>query len=149
ILAFIIIFATANVYTTGMSRVVLSVARDGGLPKALNYIHPKSGSPTRSLVMLSGASVCMLIVYYIFDLDLQTALLIPSGAAIIVYIIGSGAGIKLLKDRGAKRYLPWISLVMSVIILPFVGILALASIGMSIIAYVYALKRTTNSSTRL
>lgn len=141
-LALIIIFTTANVYTTGMSRVVLSVARDGGLPKALDYIHPKSGSPTRSLMMLSGLSMCMLIVYYIFDFDLQTALLIPSGAAIIVYIIGSGAGIKLLNDRGAKRVLPRISLAMSVVILPFVGAFAFASIAMSVIAYFYALKRT-------
>lgn len=141
ILAVIIIFATANVYTTGMSRVILSVARDGGLPKALDHIDPKSGSPTRSLMMLSGSSLFMLVVYYIFSVDLQTALLIPSGAAIIVYIIGSAAGIRLLDGRGIKRTLPWISLVISVLILPFVGVLALASIAMSVIAYFYALKR--------
>jgi hypothetical protein len=38
----------------------------------------------------------MLAIYYIFNVELQTALLIPSGAAIVVYIIGSAAGIKLL-----------------------------------------------------
>lgn len=139
--AVIIIFATANVYTTGMSRVILSVARDGGLPKGLDHIHPKSGSPTRSLIMLSGSSLCMLVVYYLFSVDLQTALLIPSGAAIIVYIIGSASGIRLLNGRGIKRILPWISLVTSVVILPFVGVLALASIAMGVAAYFYALRR--------
>jgi amino acid efflux transporter len=141
ILAVIIIFAVVNVYTAGMSRVILAVARDGGLPKGLDYIAAKSGTPTRSLMMLSGLSMAMLCVYYFFDVDLQTALLIPSGAAIIVYIIGSGAGIKLLKARGIKKALPWISLIMSVIVLPFVGILAFASILMAILAYVYARRR--------
>jgi amino acid efflux transporter len=140
-LAVVIIFATVNVYTSGMSRVILAVARDGGLPKGLDYISPNSGTPTHSLMMLSGLSMLMLFVYYYFDVDLQTALLIPSGAAIIVYIIGSGAGIRLLKERGAKRALPWISLVMSLVILPFVGTLALASILMGILAYIYARKK--------
>jgi amino acid efflux transporter len=147
LLAVVIIFATVNVYTSGMSRVILAVARDGGLPKGLDYISPKSGTPTHSLMMLSGLSMVMLFVYYYFDVDLQTALLIPSGAAIIVYIIGSGAGIKLLNERGPKRALPWISLVMSIVILPFVGILALASILMGVCAFFYARKRTKRVKT--
>ena len=141
ILAVVIIFATVNVYTSGMSRVILAVARDGGLPKGLSYVDPGSGTPTRSLVMLTGLSVCMLVVYYFFDVDLQTALLLPSGAAILVYIIGSGAGIRLLKIRGPKRTLPWISLAISVAILPFVGILALASLLMGLLGFVYIYSR--------
>lgn len=138
ILAVVIIFATVNVYTAGMSRVILAVARDGGFPKRLNYIDPNSGTPSRSLIMLSGLSMFMLFIYYFFNVDLQTALLIPSGAAILVYIIGSATGIKLLRERGPKRILPWISLITSIVILPFVGILSLASILMGILGYVYA-----------
>ena len=41
--------------------------------------------------MLSSLAMVMIIVFYIFNADLQTALLIQSGAAIIVYIIGSSA----------------------------------------------------------
>jgi amino acid efflux transporter len=137
ILAVVIIFATANAYTSGMSRVIFAVARDGGLPKTLEYIHPSSGTPTRSLMMLSGFSTFMLILYYFLDVNLQTALLIPSGAAILIYIIGSGAGIRLLRTSGAKRILPWISLIMSIVILPFVGTLAFASIATGILALAY------------
>ncbi|MBI3004756.1 MAG: APC family permease [Ignavibacteriales bacterium] len=141
VLAVVIIFATVNAYTSGMSRVILAVARDGGFPKGLEYVHPRSGTPTRSLMMLSGFSACMLIVYYFLDVDLQTALLVPSGAAILTYIIGSGSGIKLLKVRGPKRILPWISLITSVVVLPFVGILALASILAGLVAFVYARRK--------
>jgi amino acid efflux transporter len=147
LLAVIIIFATVNAYTAGMSRVILAVARDGGLPQGLTYIHPKTGAPSRSVVMLSGLSLCMLPIYYALDVNLQTALLIPSGAAILVYIIGSAAGIKLLGDRGLKRMFPWISLIMSVAILPFVGILALASILMGVVAYIYAWRKRTVPAT--
>jgi len=142
ILAVVIIFATVNVYTAGMSRVILAVARDGGLPKTLNYIDPKSGTPSRSLIMLSGLSMFMLFIYYFFNVDLQTALLIPSGAAILVYIIGSATGIKLLRERGPKRILPWISLITSIAILPFVGILSLVSILMGILGFVYAQRKS-------
>ncbi len=137
ILAIVIIFATVNAYTAGMSRVVLAVARDHGLPKWLDYVDPKTGTPTRSLMMLSGLSLAMLVLYYFFDVDLQTALLIPSGAAILVYIIGSASGVKLLGDIGLRKILPWISLLLSIVLLPFVGIVALASISAGVAAYLY------------
>ncbi|MBI3110607.1 MAG: amino acid permease [Ignavibacteriales bacterium] len=148
ILAVVIIFATVNAYTAGMSRVILAVARDRGLPKWLDHIDPKTGTPTRSLMMLSGLSLCMLAFYYFFDVDLQTALLIPSGSAVLVYIIGSAAGIKLLKDKGWKRALPWISLALSVVLLPFVGVLALASVvfGMAGFGYVWMRNRAKGNS---
>lgn len=137
LLAVVIIFATANAYTSGMSRVVLAVAKDRGLPKWFDYVDSKTGTPARSLMLLSGTAMCMLAVYYSFNVDLQTALLIPSGAAVLVYIIGSGAGIRLLKERGMKRMLPRVSLIMSIVILPFVGILALGSILTGALAFIY------------
>jgi amino acid efflux transporter len=142
LLAVIIIFATVNAYTAGMSRVILAVARDRGFPKGLDYVDPKNGTPTRSLMLLSGFSMCMLTIYYFLDVNLQSALLIPSGAAILIYIVGSGAGIRLLNERGPKRVLPWISLAISIAVLPFVGILALASVLMGLFAFAYARMRT-------
>lgn len=145
ILAIVIIFATVNAYTAGMSRVVLAVARDRGLPKWLDHVDTKTGTPTRSLMMLSGLSLVMLVFYYFFNVDLQTALLIPSGAAILVYIIGSASGVKLLGDKGFKRILPWISLLLSVVLLPFVGIVALASIAAGVAAFLYVRSQNTVS----
>src|SRR2546427_13024284 len=45
VLAVFIIFGTVNAYTTRMSRVVYSLAKEGGLPKAVARIHPKTGVP--------------------------------------------------------------------------------------------------------
>jgi amino acid efflux transporter len=120
VLAVFIIFGTANAYTTGMSRVIYSVAKEGGLPKVIARIHPKTGVPHLSLALLSGPSLITLVASYFLNIDLQTALLIPSGAAILVYLIGSASGIRLLKGSKMRLY-PWVSLAISLIMLPFVG----------------------------
>src|SRR6266851_9494930 len=109
ILASIIIFGTVNAYTTGISRVIYATAKDGGLPKSLDRVNAKTQVPDRSLMLLLGLSWTTLLLFYAFDVPLKTELLIPSGAAILVYIIGSSSGIKLLKIKGAKKLFPWIS----------------------------------------
>ncbi len=139
ILAVVIIFGTVNAYTAGMSRVALAVARDGALPRAFARVSSSTGAPAGSLTLLTGLSLAMLVVYYVFDVDLQTALLIPSGAAVLIYIIGSAAGTKLLKAQGVRKSLPWISLVISVAVLPFVGPLALAGLLTGGAALIYSL----------
>jgi amino acid efflux transporter len=139
ILALVIIFATVNAYTAGMSRVILAAARDGALPRAFGRLSARGGVPARSLTLLTGLALLMLLIYYLFDVDLQTALLIPSGAAILVYILGSAAGIKLLPASGPARVLPWISLVISIAVLPFVGPLALASLVVGAAGLLYNL----------
>ena len=57
----------------------------------------------------------------------------------MVYIVGSAAGIKLLPARGPARALPWISLVISIAVLPFVGPLALAAVAAGAAGLVYSL----------
>jgi hypothetical protein len=68
---------------------------------------------------------------------LETELLIPSGAAIFVYIIGSSSGIKLLKIKGAKKLFPWISLAISIIMLSFVGWPLLISLALALLGFLY------------
>jgi amino acid efflux transporter len=77
-----------------------------------------------------------LVVSYFLSIDLQTALLIPSGAAILVYVIGSASGVKLLK-RGRAKLFPWISLAVSVIMLPFVGPVLIVSATVGLLGLYY------------
>jgi amino acid efflux transporter len=136
VLAVFIIFGTVNAYTTGMSRVVYSVAKEGGLPKAIARIQSKTGVPHLSLALLSGLSLMTLVASYFLSIDLQTALLIPSGAAILVYVIGSASGIKLL-EGGRTKLFPWISLAVSLVMLPFVGPVLLVSAAVALFGLYY------------
>ncbi len=137
--AVVIIFATVNAYLAGVSRVILSVARDGALPGIFGRVSARTGAPTYGVTLLAGLALLMLAVYYVFDFDLQTALLIPSGAAILVYIVGAAAGIRLLGAKGPARVLPWITLAISIAVLPFVGPLALVGLGVGAAGLVYSL----------
>lgn len=137
ILALVIIFSTVNAYTTGMSRVFYAASSEGGLPRFLNKIHPATRVPYRTLLLLLGLVWITLIIFYILNVDLETELLIPSGAAILVYVVGSISGIRLLKIKGIKGTFPWISLLISLIMIPFVGPLILISLAFAIAGYFY------------
>src|SRR3989442_1303499 len=133
ILAVFIIFGTANAYMTGMSRVIYAVARDGGLPRVLDHVSKKTSAPDRSILALVGLSFSVLLVFYVFGADLETALLIPSGAAILTYVIGAAAGVRLLKHR----VFPYVTLAISLAILPFLGALLLFSLATMAAATLY------------
>lgn len=150
IVALFIIFGAVNAYTTGMSRVFYAVSKDGGFPKALDHIHEKTKVPDRALLTILGCALPVFIIYYFLNVNLETALLIPSGAAILVYVIGSGAGVKLFrsdeenrtKKINAKVLLPLISLAISLIVLPFVGWFLGVSFAVSILALLFWLVRS-------
>jgi amino acid efflux transporter len=137
ILAVIIIFGTMNAYTTGISRVIYATAKDGGLPRLLDRINSKTRVPDRSLMLLLVISWITLSLFYAFNVPLETELLIPSGAAILVYIIGSSSGIKLLKIKGAKKLFPWISLAISIVMLSFVGWPLIISLALALLGFLY------------
>ncbi len=140
-LAMFIIFSTANAYTAGMSRVVLALARDGGLPRSLDHVDSRTGVPDRCLALLFGTALLVLVAYYAFAVNLETAMLIPSGAAILVYVIGSAAGTRLLEGGTADAVLPWVSLVVSLAILPFVGRVVAASVAIVVAGLAYGALR--------
>ncbi|MGA3107909.1 MAG: amino acid permease [Candidatus Bathyarchaeia archaeon] len=147
LVAVFIIFGTVNAYTTGVSRLLYAVARDGGLPRALAHINPKTGAPDSILIALVGTFVVVLVVYYFSQMDLATALLVPSGSFILLYVVGSAAGVKLLgrpKRAGLNFYLPLTSLAISLIVLPFIGLLLVPSLVVVGVAavYIYLTKRT-------
>jgi amino acid efflux transporter len=137
LLAVIIIFGTMNAYTTGISRVIYATAKDGGLPRLFDRVNAKTQVPDRSLMLLLGLSWLTLAIFYAFNVLLETELLIPSGAAIIVYIIGSSSGIRLLKVKGAKRLFPWISLGISIVMLSFVGLPIVIALAFAILGFAY------------
>jgi amino acid efflux transporter len=149
LIAIFIIFGTINVYTAGMSRVIYAAAMDGCFPKTLTHINEKNSVPDRSLIMLSGSSFIMISVYYFLKVDLRTALLIPSSAAIIIYILGSASGIRLLPGKKGKA-LSWISLIFSAAILPFVGKIAAAGIVVGLAGLLYSwLRRRKKEKVRM
>ena len=149
LVAVFIIFGTVNAYTTGVSRLLYAVARDRGLPHTLDHIHRKTNVPDRILIGLLSSYAVVLIIYYFSQVDLETALLVPSGAAIMVYVVGSAAGVKILGRSNGRRnlILPLASLAVSLIVLPFIGPLLIASfvVVLAALAYLWLTKLPLDS----
>src|SRR5207302_11503301 len=122
-----------NADTIGISRVIYATAKDRGLPRLLDRINVKTQVPDRSLMLLLGLSWLTLLLFYVFNVDLETELLIPSGAAILVYSIGSSSGIKLLNVKSEKKQFPWISLTNSILMLFFFGLPILITLSFSLL----------------
>ncbi|HYS73571.1 MAG TPA: amino acid permease [Thermoplasmata archaeon] len=129
LLAVVVTFGTVNAYVAGMARVYYAAARDGVFPRALATVDRRTGVPHHALVFLIALVLLSLLAFYILNIDFVSAFLMASGAAILTYVIGSAAGIRLLQERGMRRVLPWISLGVSVALLPFIGTLLAASVA--------------------
>ncbi len=141
VLAVVIIFSTVNAYTAGMGRVVYAAALDGNLPPFLAEVDPKTGVPRRALVALFLLIVLSLGAFYALNLDVQSGFLAASGAALLTYVVGSAAGVRLLAEGGFRRTLPWISLLISLALLPFIGPLLAASAAVAVLGYLYGVSK--------
>lgn len=130
-LAVFVTFGTVNAYTAGFARVYYAAARDGVFPRALAVVDRRTGAPRRSLLFMITFMLAALAVFYALDVDIASAFLMTSGAAILAYIIGSAAAIRLLKERGLRRAHPWISLLVSVALIPFIGTLLLVALAIA------------------
>jgi amino acid efflux transporter len=141
ILAVFIIFGVVNAYTTGMSRVLYAAARDGGFPRALAHLDPRTRVPRRTLLAMFGGISVVFTLYYAFAVDLTTALLVASGAAIVVYVIGCAAGVRLrpaiVGSARGSTLLPLVSLGIALVVLPFIGWPILVTLVVVVAALLY------------
>ena len=145
-LAVVIIFSTVNAYVAGMARVLYAAARDGGLPSALANVDQRTGVPGRAVLALLVIFMASRLIVYVLDFGLQSAFLATSGAAILTYVIGSAAGVKLLAEKGARRLLPWASLLVSLAILPFIGALLAVSLAIALAGLAYTWFRKSSKA---
>ena len=145
-LAVVIIFSTVNAYVAGMARVLYAAARDGGLPGALAKVDQSTGVPGRAVLALLAIFMASLLAFYFLDFGLQSAFLATSGAAILTYVIGSAAGVRLLAEKGARRLLPWASLLVSLAILPFIGALLAVSLAIVLAGLAYTWFRKSSKA---
>ena len=141
LVAIFIVFGVVNAYTTGLSRVALAVARDRGYPAALAHLSERTRVPDRAMLTLFGLSAVVLVGYYFADVSLANALLVASGAAISVYVLGCAAGVRIYAragpaSRGALA-LAGISLAITLVVLPFIGWPLLVSAAVLAAAFAY------------
>jgi amino acid efflux transporter len=128
-------FGTMNAYSIGVSRLVYALARDRSMPSALSKLN-SNAAPARALLILFTGSAISLSLIALLSAQLDQLFLLSGAGFIALYILSSGAAIKLLKLRGLKRAFPFLTLATSIVVFLFVreyALFPLAICGISIL----------------
>ncbi len=118
--ALFVCIAPPIAYIGAIARMVYSLSITGYAPKPLALISKKYKTPLGGLLFLS---VCFSVILSIFStriISLATLIQIPNAAFILTYIGGCAAGVKLLRDSKFGVFISLVSLIFSIVILPFV-----------------------------
>ena len=93
VVAVLLTIGAVNAYLAGASRLGAALARDGALPKRL------VGTPRRSLTFVTVGGLASVLL----PLDLHTSMLLVTGCFTLVYVLGTGAALRLLPPGWARR----------------------------------------------
>lgn len=121
VMALFICTATAIAYTGAASRVGMALAQKGQAPRFLAVMHRKWNTPQGALLFLAGCYVAVLLLYVTGSVSLKALIQLPNATFIGTYLGGCLAGVKLLRDHKTGVRCAWISLVMTLAVVPFLG----------------------------
>jgi len=76
------LITTLNGFLIGSSRLMYGMARDGVLPKAFSYIHPKFGTPSFGIIVLTVVGILGAFFQFLF-----TLFVVASAAILLAYIL--------------------------------------------------------------
>ena len=125
-------FESVNVYVSSSSRLLYALSRAGYLPdyfSALNARHV----PYRALIAIITAMTLVVAGMWVFHFSVETLLLLSNSIFIIIYLIGSLAGLVLLP----KKIFPAISLLVCLFTFFFVGKCFVYPLGVICFALIY------------
>jgi amino acid efflux transporter len=131
-------YGTLNAYSIGVSRLVYALARDRSLPAFLFKLN-KHAAPARALLTMSvGSAICLALDAFLHA-RLDQLFLVSGAGFTALYILGSGAAVKLLKNRGKglNQVFPYISLIVSIIVFVFVREYALFPVSIAVLSLVW------------
>lgn len=129
-------FGTMNAYSIGVSRLVYALARDSSMPSFLSKLN-KHAAPARALLTLFTGAAITLFLIALLGAQLDQLFLVAGAGFIALYILGSGAAVRLVKERGLKRAFPYIALAVSIIVFIFVREYAVFPLAIAIMSILW------------
>lgn len=132
VLGIIACYCPVHTFLAGFSRLVYAQARDGSFPVWFASLHPRFQTPHRALLTFVPVVLSILLLSYLFSLDLQALINLPSANFLAVYVLGMSAAAKILTDKSGK-ILAVVSTLLSLAIFAFSGWFALYPFGISLL----------------
>jgi amino acid efflux transporter len=118
-MAVVIALATANAFVAATSRLGYALARDGSFPRPFAQL-TRDGVPRRAVCLVGAYAAAGMIASYSAGWEAETLLPVPNSLGLATYLIGTAAGVRLL--RGGERLLALISFALCALALPFFGV---------------------------
>ncbi len=134
VVAVIVCLGTINAFIAGAARLAYSLARERAAPDWLASLDTH-GTPTHGVWLIGLFAGSGLILTYFTHLSLDFWLALPNTLVLLTYILGMGAGARLLAGRG--RLLAVVTLLMCLVALPFTGIALGPALLIALVAVVY------------
>ena len=104
VVAVLLTVGAMNAYFAGGAKLGAALGRDGSLPSWFAQGGQAGQVPRRALAVTTGLSLLSLLATAVLHLDLTTSVLLATGAFTVVYVVGTGAAIRLL-PRGTWAWL--------------------------------------------
>lgn len=145
IVAFTICLGTMNAFVASMSRLGYSLAKDNIAPSWLSKINEKYSTPSRAVSVVGSIAAIGLLASYIFKIELEQLVFIPNSLGIATYIVGSAAGVKLIKHLVGKVFAA-IACILCFTAYFFVGSFLLIPILVSICCFSYLYIKSKQSN---
>lgn len=142
-MAVLISLATTNAYAAATSRLGYALARDGAFPAPLAALNDR-GVPAFSLLAIGLYAGIGLVVAYLAAWGPEDLVVVSSSLGIATYIVGTAAGVRLL--RGGARLSAAVSLVLCLGVFPFAGAFVGLPVAVATGAWLYRKVRSPTAA---
>ncbi|MFP3377335.1 amino acid permease [Bacillus sp. SIMBA_069] len=134
--AFIICLGTTNAFIASMGRLGYSLGKTEVAPRYLARINKKRETPTNAVKVVGFIAIIGLLISFVFHISIDKIVLIPNSLGIVTYIVGTAAGMKLIKNRFGKIF-SIVAFTCCVVVYPFIGGVILIPVAVSFICLCY------------
>ena len=96
VVAVLLTLGAMNAYFAGSARLGAALGRDGSLPAWFAHGGSAGEVPRRSLAVVTAGSLTTLLAIAVTGIAVERTMLLVTGAFAIVYVVGTGAAMRLL-----------------------------------------------------
>jgi amino acid efflux transporter len=112
--AVVVSLGTTNAFVAGVSRLGLSLARDGWLPSPVATV--RGGVPVGGVLAVAGTATGTLVVSAGAGWGTETLVVVPATLVVAVYVAAAAAGLRLL--RGWGRACAALTVLLTAVVVP-------------------------------
>jgi amino acid efflux transporter len=138
--ALVICLGTTNAFVASISRLAYALAHEKLAPSLFDHINEQRSSPQRAVLLVGVLAGIGLIITYVFNLSVSQLVYIPNSLGIATYILGTAAGIRLIRSWIGKVY-AGIAFTLCLAAYPFVGTFVEVPIVVAVLCIGYVLWR--------